>query len=73
MTSIDTLSEIIELIEKLTPLADSLAENEKEIFEELHQKYTPPNGKAVKIGFDDKILLEVMLRNITVRKDLGML
>ncbi|MBT4888835.1 MAG: hypothetical protein HON65_04720 [Rhodospirillales bacterium] len=68
-TDMDTLSEIKGLIEKVAIMKDNLADNERELFDQLQQKYAEP----CEIGFDDKVLLEVMLRNITVRKDLGML
>ena len=65
----NTLSEIKDLIEKVSMIEGDLADNEREIFGELQKKYAGP----CEIGFEDKILLEVMLRNITVRRDLGML
>lgn len=66
---LEALSDILELIDKVAQVEENLAENERGVFTELRQKYNAP----CEIGYEDKILLEVMLRNITVRKDLGML
>lgn len=62
-----TLVEIKDLLDKVAKVEDSLADNERTLFHELRDKYQ----SEVSIGFEDKVLLEVMLRNITVRRDTG--
>lgn len=68
ISSMDQLSEIKNLIGQLTMIEDKLNDNERELFQELRQKHEDTST----IGFDDKILLEVMLRNINIRRDKGM-
>lgn len=63
-----TLVEIKDLIDHVAKVEDRLAENERALFHELRDKY----ASEVAIGFEDKVLLEVMLRNVTVRHDTGM-
>lgn len=62
-----TLVEIKDLIDKVEKVEGDLADNERALFHELRDKY----ASEVAIGFEDKVLLEVMLRNITVRRDKG--
>ncbi len=62
-----TLVAIKDLIDKVAKVEADLADNERALFHELRDKY----ASEVAIGFDDKVLLEVMLRNITVRRDTG--
>ncbi len=61
-----TLVEIKNLIDQVAVVEDRLADNEKQLFHELQDKY----ASEVSIGFEDKVLLEVMLRNVTIRKDM---
>jgi uncharacterized protein (UPF0335 family) len=68
MNTIDPLSEIRDLIHRISSQEDKLGENEQEIFQELSQKYAGP----CEVGYDDKILLEVILRNIAVRQEMNM-
>ncbi len=63
-----TLVEIKDLIDKVAKVEDRLADNERTLFHELRDKY----ASEVAIGYEDKVLLEVMLRNITIRRDTGM-
>ena len=65
LTDLATRIEIEDLIEKATRIEDKLADNEKEILGELRQKYAGP----CEVGFEDKTLLQVLLRNVAVRKD----
>ncbi len=62
-----TLVEIKNLIDKVALIEEYLADAEKTLFHELRDKY----ASEVSIGFEDKILLEVMLRNVTIRKDMN--
>lgn len=68
-SGLDKLSEIKDLIDQLSVVEGKLYENERQIFTELRQKH----AETSTIGFDDKILLEVMLRNINIRRDAGMI
>ena len=63
-----TLVEIKDLIDKVGLIEADLADNERALFHELRDKY----ASEVQIGFEDKVLLEVMLRNVSVRRDTGM-
>lgn len=63
-----TLVEIKNLIDRVAKVEDKLADNERTLFHELRDKY----ASEVAIGYEDKVLLEVMLRNITVRRETGM-
>lgn len=62
-----TLAEIKGLIDKVAVVADQLADNERTVYEDLRDRYT----NEVSIGFEDKRLLEVMLRNIMIRKEMS--
>jgi len=63
-----TLVEIKDLIDKVAAVEEHLADNERALFLELRDKY----ASEVAIGFEDKVLLDVMLRNITIRRDITM-
>ncbi|MBT3556517.1 MAG: hypothetical protein HN644_07880 [Rhodospirillales bacterium] len=61
-----TLVDIKNLIDQVALIEDKLADAEKGLYHELRDKY----ASEVAIGFEDKVLLEVMLRNVTIRKDM---
>ncbi len=61
-------AEILDLLGQLDAIADALTSNEREMFAHLKAKYEMP-GKS---DFDDKICLEVMVRNVGIRKGLDM-
>ncbi len=67
-TGLEQLSKIKDLIEQISIIEDQLNDSERAIFEELRQKHAETSA----IGFDDKILLEVMLRNINIRRHTDM-
>ena len=67
LTDLATMIEIQDLIEKATRIENRLAPNEKEILQQLRDKYAGP----CEIGFEDKTLLEVLLRNVAVRQKKG--
>jgi len=67
LTDLATLIEIQDLIEKATKIENKLADNEKEILNDLREKYAGP----CEVGFEDKTLLEVLLRNVAIRQDKG--
>lgn len=59
--------EIKSLLEKVERVADRLADNERDVYDELRTRY----ATFTTAQFEDKTLLEVMLRNVTVRQDLS--
>ena len=59
--------EIKSLLEKVERVADRLADNERAVFHEMTARY----ASFTTVEFEDKTLLEVMLRNVTVRQDLS--
>jgi hypothetical protein len=57
-------AEVLKLLAEAEVLAPDLTPNEREMLSHLKSKYaTPDHG-----DFDDKICLEVMLRNVAIRK-----
>lgn len=67
LTDLATLVEIKSLIDKASRIESRLAENERQILSELRNKYAGP----CEIGFEDKTLLEVLLRNVAIRRQKG--
>lgn len=61
-------AEIRELLDELDTIADELTPNEREMYAHLTAKYDTPGQGA----FDDKTCLQVMLRNVGIRRGLGM-
>jgi hypothetical protein len=61
-------AEVSRLLEEVEAVADALTANELELFRHLKMKYADPGPGAD----DDKICLEVMLRNIEIRKGYGL-
>ncbi|MHC8508088.1 MAG: hypothetical protein ACYYKD_01620 [Rhodospirillales bacterium] len=59
--------EVKSLIEKAGRVRENLTENERGALEELETRYAVFTAP----GFEDKTLLEVMLRNVTVRGRMG--
>ena len=64
---INELAEIKNLIERVKIVQHALAKNERDLFIKLREKYL----SEVNIDFEDKALLEIMLRNITIRREAG--
>ncbi len=60
-------AEIRDLLDELKPIAEELTPNEREMYTHLAGKYETPTQGA----FDDKICLEVMLRNVGIRRGMG--
>ena len=56
--------EVKRLLEQVEQVESKLTSNEREMFRSLLSKYDEPGGTA----FDDQICLEVILRNVEVRK-----
>jgi hypothetical protein len=68
MVNLAHYAEIKTLLDEVSGLADQLSPNERELFHTLAARYEEP----VTGTFDDKTCLEVMLRNVALRKGYGM-
>ena len=60
--------EVLALLKELSELSEKLTSNELEMFAHLKEKYKAPDEGA----FDDKLCLEVMIRNVSIRAGYGM-
>lgn len=68
MVNLAQYAEIKALLDKVAGHADQLSPNERELFHALAARY-----EELATGtFDDKTCLEVMLRNIEIRKGYGL-
>ena len=68
MIDLANRAQVLELLDECELLKDQLTANEFEMYSQLKMKY-----KAADEGsFDDKICLEVMIRNIGIRKSMNM-
>jgi hypothetical protein len=61
-------AQVLELLEECELQKNNLTANEFEMFSHLKLKYKEADDGS----FDDKICLEVMLRNIGIRKSVSM-
>ena len=61
-------AEAMRLLEAVAAVADELTPNELELYRSLKAKYEQPGHN----DFDDAVCLEVILRNIEVRKGFNM-
>jgi hypothetical protein len=68
MVNLAHYAEIKTLLDEVAVLADQLSPNERELFHTLATRYEEP----VTGTFDDKTCLEVMLRNVDLRKGYGL-
>ncbi len=68
MVNLAHFAEIKSLLDEVAVLADQLSPNERELFHTLAARYEEP----VTGTFDDKTCLEVMLRNVELRKGYGL-
>jgi len=68
MVNLAHYAEIKTLLDEVSGLADQLSPNERELFHTLAARYEEP----VTGTFDDKTCLEVMLRNVALRKGYGL-
>ena len=68
MIDLANRAQVLELLEECAQLKDQLTANELEMYHQLKLKYS----EADEGSFDDKICLEVMLRNIGIRKSVNM-
>ncbi len=67
MVNLAYRAEVLELLSELESVAAELTANELEMLSHLKSKYAAP-GRG---DFDDRICLEVMLRNISIRRGYG--
>ena len=68
MVELANRAQVLELLAEFDDIKDKLTANELEMYSHIKDKYaTSTDG-----SFDDKVCLEVMLRNIAVRADYGM-
>lgn len=68
MVNLVQYAEIRALLDEVAARADDLSPNERELFHTLAARYDEP----VTGSFEDKTCLEVMLRNIELRKGYGL-
>jgi len=68
MVDLANRAQVLELLEACEQQKDQLTTNEFEMFSQLKLKYHEADDGS----FDDKICLEVMLRNIGIRKSVNM-
>ena len=64
MTNLLRHAEVTALLERLAPLEDQLLPNERQMVQALGDKYAQPGVT----DFDDARCLEVILRNLEIRK-----
>lgn len=60
--------EVLELLEHVAEFEAELTPNEREMVWSLQTKYVTPGGES----FDDKTCLEVIIRNVGIRRSAGM-
>jgi len=68
MVDLANRAQVLELLEECEHQKDQLTANEFEMFTQIKSKYIEVDEGS----FDDKICLEVMLRNIGIRKSMNM-
>ncbi len=68
MVDLANRAQVLELLEACEQQKDQLTANEFEMLSQLKLKY----NEADEGSFDDKICLEVMIRNIGIRKSMSM-
>lgn len=68
MVDLANRAQVLELLEACEQQKDQLTANEFEMYSQLKSKYREADDGS----FDDKICLEVMLRNIGIRKSVNM-
>ncbi len=68
MVKLGNRVEVLALLEEIAGLEDKLTPNEREMVAHLKEKYDAPGGES----FDDKICLEVIVRNVGIRNSTNM-
>ncbi len=64
MPKLIDLVQVNRLLDQLAAVEEKLTPNERELFHKLKAKYREPGATS----FDDKTCLEVMLRNVEIRR-----
>ena len=64
MPKLTDLVQVNRLLDQLAAVEEKLTPNERELFHKLKAKYRDPGAT----GFDDKTCLEIMLRNVKIRR-----
>jgi len=64
MPNLVDLAEVNRLLDQLAAVEEKLTPNERELLHSLKAKYREPGATS----FDDKTCLEVMLRNVEIRR-----
>lgn len=67
MPELEEREQVLQLLSECAAVKGQFTANEYEMYSQIKDKYE----KELEGSFDDKICLEVMLRNIQVRKDLA--
>ena len=68
MPKLIDLAQVNRLLGQLAAAEEKLTPNERELFHNLKAKYREPGATS----FDDKTCLEVMLRNVEIRRGYGL-
>ena len=68
MPKLIDLVQVNRLLDQLAAVEEKLTPNERELFHTLKAKYREPGATS----FDDKTCLEVMLRNVEIRRGYGL-
>jgi len=68
MVDLVNRAQILKLISELEDVTEKLTSNELEMYSHIKDKYTSSDEGT----FDDKVCLEVLLRNISIREGYGM-
>lgn len=68
MPKLIDLIQVNRLLDQLAAVEEKLTPNERELFNNPKAKYRDPGATS----FDDKTCLEVMLRNVEIRRGYGL-
>ena len=68
MVELANRAQVLKLLTEFDEFKDKLTANELEMYSHIKEKYATSNDGS----FDDKVCLEVMLRNIAIRADYNM-
>lgn len=68
MPSLIDIVQVTRLLDQLATVEEKLTPNERDLFHTLKAKYREPGATS----FDDTTCLEVMLRNVEIRRGYGL-
>ncbi len=68
MPKLEDRKQVLELLSECAVIKEQFTANEYEMYSHIKEKYERESEES----FDDKICLEVLLRNISIRKDLAL-